>query len=71
MIFITLTGEATAANRTNVMFIQPEHLEVKPEFDDHERKVDATTIARTIEECADDNNRLRGFQACRRKDLPI
>ena len=49
----TLTGDATAAHRTNVMFIQPEDLEVNPD-DSIDRNVDKTVITQTIEQSTDD-----------------
>ena len=61
----TLTGDATAAYRTNVMFIQPEDLQVKP-GDINNRYVEKTVIAQTIE-----HNKLSTFQGSERKDLPI
>ena len=63
----TLTGDATAVHRTNVMFIQQEELEVKPV----DWKIDKADIARTIEQSADDYNKLTSFKACERKTLPI
>ena len=66
----TLTGDATAAHRTNVMFIQPEDLEVKP-GDNNNRYVEKTVIAQTIEQTSDDHNKLSTSQGSQPKDLPI
>ena len=52
----TLTGDPTAAHRTNVMFIQPEDFEVKP-GDTNNRYVEKTVIAQTIEQTSDDHNK--------------
>ena len=35
----TLTGNGTASHRTNVMFVQPEHLEVQPDHVIDRKKV--------------------------------
>ena len=66
----TLTDDATASHRTNVMFIQPEYLKVKLD-DNIDRNVEKTVIIQTIEQFADDYNKLSLFKACPRKDLPI
>ena len=44
----TLTGDATVAHCTNIMFIQPEYLEILPDNEEERRTVKKTVIKSTI-----------------------
>ena len=65
----TLTGEATSAHRTNVMFVQPGSLEVKPD-ESSDRSIGKEVIASTVDQVCDDYNKLSAYKATERKNIP-